>query len=189
MANDDKVNGLKPVGHIHGAGYSGETREYSVASGYATALFVGDPVKSSGTANADGVPGVELAAAGNNLIGVVTGIKVEQPSGVQQHPGYHPASTAGLVSVNIDPGTIYEVQEDGNMGLVGVGLTADHTAASGNTTNGASGVEIDSSDAGTGAGFKILGFSQRQGNEPANANAKLLVTINEHELTGAGVGV
>ena len=189
MANVDRVNGFKPVGHIHGAGYSGETQEYSVDSGYAQALFVGDPVKSSGTADSNGVPGVLLAAASDNMIGIITGIKVSQPSGVQEHPGYHPASTQGLVMVNIDPGTIYEVQEDGNIGLVGVGLTADHITAGGNTTNGTSGAEIDSSDAGTGAGFKILGFAQRVDNEPANANAKLRVTINEHELTGTGVGV
>ena len=45
MANVDRVNGFKPVGHIHGAGYSGETQEYSVDSGYAQALFVGDPLE------------------------------------------------------------------------------------------------------------------------------------------------
>ena len=189
MANVDRVNGFHPVGNVVTGSYNGQSRPYSVAAGYATALFVGDAVSMSGTADADGVPGCVQAAAGANMIGVIVGLVVNRANATTEHPGYSAASTADVVLVCDDPNVIYEVQEDGSIGLVGVGLTADHIVAAGNTTTGASGMEIDSSDAGTGAGWKILGFSRRTDNEPANANAKLLVKINEHELTGAGVGV
>jgi hypothetical protein len=162
---------------------------YSVDSSYGTALFVGDAVKSSGTADADGNPGVEQAAAGNTILGVIQGIVVQSRNGVEETPGYIAASTGGLVLVNIDPNTIYEVQEDGNAGLVATGNTADHVVAAGSTTTGSSGMELDSSDVGTGAGWKILRPSPRIDNEPANANAKWHVVINESEFDGAGVGV
>ena len=189
MANVDRVNGFRPVGHLVTGSYNGQSRAYSVAADYATALFVGDPVKLSGTANADGIAEVELAEVNATaIVGIIVGFDVLAPSGVSEHPGYHPASTAGIIQVCDDPLTIFEVQEDGNMGIVGVGETANHVNAGGNTTTGASGAEIDSSDVGTGLSFHILGFSQRVDNQPANANAKVLVKINESAYMGVGTG-
>ena len=44
MANANKPFGLKPVSYLNGSPYNGQARLYSVASGNATALYVGDPV-------------------------------------------------------------------------------------------------------------------------------------------------
>lgn len=189
MANVDRPSGFLPVGNVTGAPYNASIQEYSVASSYGTALFVGDPVKSSGTADTDGVPGVEQAAAGDTMIGVIVGIRVEAPEGAKEHPGYMPASTGGIVMVQTDPNTIYEVQASGTTAAAAAGNTGDHLMTAGSTTTGASAAELDSSSVGTGAGWKILGFSQRPDNEPANANSKLRVKINEHEFVGAGTGV
>lgn len=190
MANVDRPSGFRPVGHLVSGSYNGQSRAYSVAADYATALFVGDPVKLSGTSNADGIAEVELAEVNaTTIVGIIVGFDVIEPSGATFHPGYHPASTAGIVQVCDDPLVIYEVQEDGNMGLVGVGETANHVNAGGSTTTGVSGCELDSSDVGTGLSFHILGFSQRADNEPANANAKVLVKINEGNYMPAGVAV
>src|SRR5690606_27029523 len=41
---------------------------------YGSAVAIGDPVKSSGTASADGYSGVELASAGDPIRGVVVGL-------------------------------------------------------------------------------------------------------------------
>jgi len=193
MANVDKVNGFKPVGHLVTGSYNGQSRAYSVASDYAVDLFVGDPVKLSGTASTAGLPEVELAEVNaTTIVGIIVGFDVLAPSGASEHPGYHPASTAGVIQVCDDPLVIYEVQEDGvggAMGLVAVGETCNHVTAGGNTTTGASGHELDSSDVGTGLSFHILGFSQRVDNEPANVNAKVLVKINEGNYIPAGVAV
>mgnify|MGYP006137790821 CR=1 FL=1 len=44
MANVDRPSGLKPVRHKSGAPYNGAANPYFIPSGYATALYVGDPV-------------------------------------------------------------------------------------------------------------------------------------------------
>jgi hypothetical protein len=188
MANVDRVNGFTPVGR-KGGPFTGQVTEYSVAAGYGTALFVGDPVKLSGTASAAGLAEVEQSAAGNNIVGVIVGVKVDEADQATVHPGYSAASTAGTVMVADDPNQVFEVQEDGSIGLVGVGLTCDHTIAAGSTTTGASGAELDSSDAGTGNGWKIIGFSKRADNEPASTNAKILVIPVEHEYNATIAGV
>ena len=193
MANVDRVNGFKPVGHLVTGSYNGQSRAYSVAADYATALFVGDPVKLSGTSNTDGIAEVQLAEVNaTTIVGIIVGFDVLAPSGATEHPGYHPASTAGIVQVCDDPFTIYEVQEDGDggaMAITAVGETCNHVNAGGSTTTGASGAELDSSDVGTGLSFHILGFSQRVDNEPGSVNAKVLVKINEGNYMPAGVAV
>lgn len=189
MANVDRPGGFRPIGHTSGSPVNGAVEACSVAVSYATALFVGQPVKSSGTADDLGRRGVELAAAGERMLGVITGIKIPAPEGAQEHPGYLPASTGGIVYVNTSSATEYEVQEDGNMGVVAVGSTVDHVDPGGSTVTGNSAAEIDSSTVGTGAGFKVERASQRVDNEPANVNAKWIVTINEHENDGDGVAV
>jgi len=189
MANVDRVNGFSPVGHLGSSGYNGQSREYAVAASYATALFVGDAVKLTGTGNSDGVPYVEQAAAGDTMVGVIVGIKVDRADLNTEHPGYSTASTVGTVSVCDDPKMVFEVQEDGNAGVVAIGNTFDHVVAAGSTTTGASGMEMDSSDVGTGAGWKVVGASRRTDNEPANSNAKWLVMINEHSFDSAVAGV
>ncbi len=189
MSNVDRPGGFVPVGHLQTGNYNGQAREYRVAASYATNLFVGDPVKLTGTADAtDGVATVEQAAAGDRMVGVIVGLEVDRAVAATEHPGYLPASTGGTVWVCDDPYVIYEVQEDGNMGVVGVGNTADHLMTAGSTTTGRSNAEIDSSDVGTGAGWQVLGFSRRKDNE-VGANAKVLVKINEHSYAGSGTAV
>jgi len=53
MANTDAPFGLRPIRHRNGAPYNGAFNHYYVASSYATALFVGDPVVKTGTSNTD----------------------------------------------------------------------------------------------------------------------------------------
>lgn len=186
MANVDRPGGFRPVGHLITGGYNGQSRAYDVAAGNGTTMMVGDPVKLSGTANATtGVAGVAQAAAGDRIVGVIVGIVVDPAVEETIHPGYLPASTAGTVLVCDDPFVIYEVQEDGTGAVTGVGNTADHLMTAGSTTTGRSNAEIDTSDIGTGAGWHILGYSQRADNE-IGANAKYLVKINEHAYVGVG---
>ena len=192
MANVDRPGGFVPVGHLHTGNYNGQAREYRVAASYATALFKGDPVKLTGTSDTtDGVATVEQAAAGDRMVGVIVGIKVDRAVAATEHPGYLPASTGGTVYVVDDPYVIYEVQADddaANPAATDVGNTADHLMTAGSTTTGRSNAELDSSDIGTGAGWQIIGFSRRQDNE-IGASAKLLVKINEHSFAGSGTAV
>lgn len=197
MSNSDKPSGLKPVEHLNGNPWNGKARMYSIAVGYATAIFMGDPVKSGGSADATGkYPTVEQAAAGDLIRGVVIGVSDQPYIAVDQdnlHRAYSPASTAGYCLVVDDPNVVFEVQEDSDTNNIDadmVGLNIDLIIGSGNTNTGLSGVELDSSTSGAGADVqcRILGLVNREDNA-LGANAKWKVLINEHELKAAVAGV
>jgi len=192
MGNVDRAGGFRPVGHLGGSSYNGRVREYSVKSDYATAIFVGDAVAVTGAANTDGLANVDIAAAGEVIVGVVVGVKLDRAVAATEHPGYLPASTGGIVLVNDDPMTLFSVQEDstgGAAGVAAIGDTFNHSVATaGSTTTGMSGHELDSSDVGTGTGFVIVAADRRVDNEPANTSAKYIVKINEHQYSSNSVG-
>src|SRR3990167_6429679 len=115
MANTDSVRGFKLVGTLHGK--APRIRTYFIPAADATAVFLGDAVKSAGSADSDGFHAtVAQAAATDILRGVVVG--VDQIRGVAAtsqvlYRNHRPASTAMYVEVCDDPDAIYEIQEDG----------------------------------------------------------------------------
>lgn len=184
MANVDRANGARPIRYLSGAPWNGKTRRYYVPSTDGTAIYVGDFVKSAGSADADGVPTVAQAAAGNTLLGVVVGI---EPNPTNLSAVYRAASTAAYVYVCDDPNVVYEIQEDsvgGAMTATNVGNNGDIVVGSGNTSNGVSGMQLDSSDVistTTGsAQLRVLRLASRVDNAIGNY-AKWEVVINEHE--------
>lgn len=183
MANTSAPAGLKPVRHLNGAPYSGGSNLYYVPATDSTAIFIGDAVKSAGSADsATGVPTVAQAAAGDTIRGVVTGVIPD----TAQSTIYRAASTGRYLLVCDNPNVEFEIQEDavgGALALDSVGLNADLIVGSGSTFTGRSAMQLDTSDVKTGtAQLRILGFVQRVDNEFASANAKIRVMINEHEL-------
>lgn len=192
MANLNAPRGLIPVQHLDGSPYNGKVNMYLVPASDGTAMFVGDPVKSGGTAGAvgsqangiptEGMPTVTTAAAGNTLRGVVVGFLVNQDNLMQKHRA---ASTLRIALVADAPDIVFEVQEDSvgaATALVDVGENADLIYAAGSALTGLSAVQLDSSDhQTTTAQLRILGFVNRPDNAQGT-NAKLLVMINEHEL-------
>jgi hypothetical protein len=185
MANADRPNGLRPVRHLNGSPWNGAVRRCYVPDTDSTAIFVGDLVTSAGSGDADGVPSVAQASAGGAVRGVVTGIEV---LGTNLESPYRVASTERYVYVCEDPDVVFEIQEDsvGNdLAATHIGNNGDVTVAAGNTTSGASGMELDSSNVnstGTGAAtLNVLGLVQRADNE-IGSNAKWEVFINEHEF-------
>lgn len=179
MANADVVKGARPVYHPSGRI---PTRRYAIPASDGTAVFIGDFVKSGGSADANGVATVIQAAAGNTLRGVVVGF---EPDHSNLALLYRTASTLRYCYVADDPDTVFEIQEDavgGDLAVADVGENADIVVAAGNTTFGTSGMELDTSThVTTTAQLRILGFVQRPDNE-VGTNAKVLVKINEHEL-------
>jgi hypothetical protein len=182
MANVDRPNGLRPVKHLTGAPYNGQANKYYIPSTDGTAVFVGDAVKSAGSADADGIPTVAQAAAGDAIRGVVVGvIPVTSSSTI-----YREASTSRYVLVADSPDILFEIQEDsggGALAATDVGNNADIVVGSGSTTTGTSGMELDSSTKNTtSAQLRIVELIQTADNA-IGTNAKWLVKINEHELT------
>lgn len=181
MANSDAPRGFTPIRHKNGAPYNGAAKLYCIPASDSTAVYIGDAVKSAGSADANGVPTVAQAAAGNAIRGVVVGIVPDTEASTV----YRVASTLRYVLVADDPDLVFEVQEDSAGGALTadeVGENADIVVAAGSTVTGRSGMELDSSDHKTAtAQLRILRLVPRADNE-IGTNAKWEVMINEHEL-------
>lgn len=177
--------GLRPVRYKSGAPYNGACNTYFVPATDATALFVGDPVIIAGSADANGVPTVTLAAAGARITGAIVGFSAN-PSDTTDgalETGYRVASTAAYVLVADDPNLLFEAEEDavgGALAAVDVGLNVDLIAAAGSTATKRSGYLLDSSTkATTTAQVRIVGFSQRV-NSVIGSDPLVLVSIVEN---------
>src|SRR5258708_5953077 len=99
MAN---LGGLSPKRYLSGGRYTGSIRQYSVAAGDPTAIFIGDLVKIAGTAQT--INDVVMAdviqfATGDVPVGVVVGVA----SDTRDSLNYRAASTQRVLYVADDP--------------------------------------------------------------------------------------
>lgn len=198
MPNTSRPSGFSPSQYLNGAPWSGQARLYSIAAAYATALYVGDPVISSGTADTNGVPGIVLGATTGGLRGVIVGIGNSEglvANIVNPNITYRPAAAQTAVwyaMVVDDPNVLFEVQEESNGTQIAATEIGLNTISKTGTGNGyLSGWMIPSA---TGAApavtatlqLRLMGLVRRHSNE-FGAYAKHLVKINVHEL-GSGTG-
>lgn len=193
MANADTPRGLWPVRYFSGAPYNGAARLYYVPSSDGTAIFLGDAVKLAGSADADGVPSVAQAGAGDTIMGVVVGVHPSLGAGADGRDSntYRAASTERYVWVADDPALLFSCQEDsdgGALAATNVGNNCDLVVGTGSTATGYSAMEIDSSSAGTStAQVRIVELMRTPDNE-IGTNAVWLVRIVEHRnATATGV--
>ena len=200
MANVNTPFGLRPVQYLNGSAWNGQARIYSIAHDYATALYIGDPVISSGTSDAAGVQGIALAAESGAIRGVIVGVG-RYPS-LMANPGnldrtYFPAGGDGVAKdwyamVVDDPNVLFEIQEESNGTALAAGEIGLNTVLQLGAGNGyMSGWQLSSATTATPATtatlqVRLMGLVQRFGNE-FGAYAKHLVKINVHEL-GTGTG-
>lgn len=202
MANSDTPFGLRPIRHKSGAPYNGAARPYYKPSTYNTAVFVGDCVVKTGTANTAAVtvpgggsfdigtlpevnrttPG-DVNTNGERITGVVVGFGAN-PDDLTK--SYSPASTEAVVWVADDPDLVFEVQCPSAIAATQVGLNAllidTH---SGSTVYGRSGTEMDGGDSTAPAAdasyqLMILRLINRPDNAPNAAFNKVEVMINTH---------
>ena len=205
MANISKINGFRAVKHVTGAPYNGQANIYATAATDATPIFVGDPVKLASDANAQGIQYVTKATAGAAVLGVCVGVinpKLDPVGGNMSTgtisldtPQYRAASTAQYILVCDADDVIYEVEAvtganaSYSFAVADVGLNADATTVAGSTTTGNSAAALNMAGAASTATlqFKIMGVVQRPDNEIGGAATKVLVKINNAQLS-AGTG-
>lgn len=191
MANVDSPFGLKPVRYLSGAPYNGAANVYSTASGDSTAIFLGDPVKLSGTAQTiNGVTYADVAQAAttNVVLGVVVGVLPETDESLK----YRAGATVRRLLVADDPNLVFEIQEvSGGTPLAAndIGLNAAFVVGSGSTTTGLSGVELNNSgEAGTNTlDLQIVGIVNRADNE-VGEHCKWLVRNNRPQFASQIAG-
>ena len=205
MANSFSVFGLRPRQPINGADWNGKLRAYYIPSTYATSVFIGDPVKITGTSNTTAVEAiggkyvvgslaeVNLATAGatNKITGVVCGfMPVSRDSLV-----YGLASTERVALVSVDPFMVYQIVAGSTaLAATTVGLDAVLKSGTGSSTTGLSGWYMDSGDTTAPAAdatyqVHILNASNMDGNDVASAAAMWDVMINIPSYANAVAGV
>jgi hypothetical protein len=187
MANIDAARGLVPVRHQNGAEIT--SNGYPIASGYATAIYAGDPVIMA----ADGTIQQALPASAANL-GVFAGVKYTLGSGEIKYSSYWPA---GTVATNIealvydDPYIIFEIQSDATGAVAAdVGQLANVEIVAGNALIGRSKTNLDISalTAATGKSLRILRLVKDPLNEPGPFS-RVEVIFEQHAIKGVVAGV
>lgn len=192
MANVDSPFGLRPVSMLDGSPYSASVRIFSTASGDATAIYVGDPVKLSGTSSTvDGLPYIDVdqAATGDVIAGVVVGFVADTRDSLV----YRAASTTRLVLVETGKDVLFEIQEVSGgtpLAAADMGLNADFVVGSGSTATGYSGVELNNvGEATTNTlDLQIIGLSPRADNA-IGEHAKWLVRLNRSQWSNQIAGI
>ena len=187
MANADKPSGCRVVGSKSGF-HEGQLTRMAILAADTTATFVGDVVKISGTADANGIPSIAQAAAGDTPVGIVVAF---EPDGSDLELKHRQASTLRYAMVNTDPNVLFEIQEDsvgGALAITNVGQNASIIVGAGATTSGLSGMELDSNTAATTSTLvlHIEGLVPREDNEIGD-NAKWLCSFNVHQHGSVGV--
>lgn len=208
MANTSRINGFKPVKHLTGAPYNGQSTLYEVSSSDSNPVFVGDLVKLSTNASTSGVPCVQSVVAASSqitagpILGAVVGVlnaKMDPLDGLMtggsialDTPQYRVASTKQFVLVADDPGLIYEAEADAAVTLANIGFNVG-VGASAHTNpliTGASPMYVYSTttpDATSTRPLQIVGQVKRADNETNAQYNKVLVRINVHTYGSVGV--
>lgn len=199
MANANRPSGLSPVKHLNGSPFNGQANIYQIAAANTNGFAVGDPVASSGSADANGVPGITVATAGtgNAIRGVIVGLGTAEsgifnPNNLNSIIRPAAAQTQDWYAMVVDsPDVIFEIQEVGT----GTALTAANVGQNANLLSGTnngylSGWQLN--NAGTATTntlqLRLLGLS-RKANNAFGFYAKWLVLINNHELHAGTAGV
>jgi hypothetical protein len=181
--------GLKPAYHP-----SGTIRldEATIASGYASNIFMGSPVKfvTGG--------GIALAAAGDNIAGVFAGCQFTRADGTIYNGPYWPAAStyvAGTCKAYLqttlgDSDAIFEVQASATLTVAAIGRVYSTTAnasANGSTSTGMSDVQLDAASS-AGAGIQqlmVVGLSKAPDNDWGDAYPVLLVKIAKPQMAAS----
>jgi hypothetical protein len=204
MASVSRINGFRLLRNLAGDSMSAQTETFFVPASDASVIMAGDLVKLAGDARAaTGQPTVTRCTAGTDIpVGVVVGISFEgqgdaaniPPVTDLNTPVYRRASTDRYLMVITDPNAVFETQAS-QTGLSAaavttlVGQNAGFAVTAGNTSSGASGMQVDTSTAATTATLplKIVGITARPDNVPGDQFIMLQVKLNSSSYaTGTG---
>ncbi len=191
MANADAPAGFKAVGQLDGSPYNGGTIKCVILGADTTNTFVGDAVDIDGTSDALGIyPSVVQHAAGGPVFGVISSFDAE-PTNLSLQYASGAQTTDRLCNVVPALDNIFEIQDDGasdTFVATDVGQAVDVVVGTGSTVTGASAMELDTSNMGTGDTCTILGITNAPDNE-IGANVRIRVRFNESFLRGVGTPV
>ena len=183
MANVSEKFGLRPYRKLDGTPLVGAQNRYTIASGYATAIYQGDLVEplTSGNIQKHG------ANTSDAVVGVFNGVFYTDPT--TQKPTFKNFYPGGIAADDItafvidDPDAVFLVDADEAFTRADLFKNYSVTNTTGVTQTGISKAQLDVSVSGTATTFVIqaIDISQDPDNsDTANANANVLVRINNH---------
>ena len=193
MSNQLEKFGLRPYRKLDGTPLVGAQNRYTIAAGYATAIFQGDLVQPVTSGN------IERHEAGTSeaVVGVFNGVFYNDPT--TQKPTYknfYPGGitpTQGDITAFVvdDPDAVFLMDADEAFTRADVFKNYSVTTAGGVTQTGISSVQLDVSASGTAATFAVQAIDITQ--DPENqdttvSNANILVRINNH-FYRSGTGI
>ena len=193
MSNQLEKFGLRPYRKLDGTPLAGAQNRYTIAAGYATAIFQGDLVQPTTAGNIERHTGHTSDA----VVGVFNGVFYNDPT--TQKPTYknfYPGSitpTQGDITAFVvdDPDAVFLIDADEAFTRADLFKNYSVTTAGGVTQTGISSVQLDVSQSGTTATYAVqaIDISQDPDNsDTGTSNANILVRINNH-FYRSGVGI
>jgi len=191
MSNQVEKFGLRPYRKLDGTPLVGAQNRYTIASGYATAIFQGDMVIPVAGGNVERYPGNTSDA----VVGVFNGVfytdpTTQKPTFKNYYPGGVAASDITAFVVD-DPDAVFLVDADATFARADLFNNYTLTAVSGNTKTGNSLQQLAVATSGTAGTFVVqaIDISQDPDNsDTSSANANILVRINNH-FYRSGTGI
>jgi hypothetical protein len=187
MANNPNTpQGFKPSSYQGGAPFTGGTRAYKIASGYAANIFAGDAVKllTSGYIN--------VAAAAQAIRGIAAGFSWVGADGVPVFKNYWPSGTVTMAAQDAtiyvidDPNVIFEAVFTNSTSVpatADIGALFDLYAGTGSTGSGVSGFGVDYASLNTTLKqFRYLGPVTRPDNDLTGAYQRGYFVAVNHDL-------
>lgn len=176
------MSGFQISKDLGNGGYAGALLRAYVPATNTEVIARGDIVKPTGSGDANGVPGVNRAAAAGTIYGVVTSIEVEGEENLNKT--WLPADTAGYVNIQGLPDVAFEVECTAQLSAADIGLNADATFTSSSVSGGiaTSGMKLDSSTKAATASlqFRIVALLPDEDGVVGN---RALVRINNGSFT------
>ena len=183
MANVSEKFGLRPYRKLDGTPLVGAQNRYTIASGYATAIYQGDLVEPLGTGNIQ----KHGANTSDAVVGVFNGVFYTDPT--TQKPTFKNFYPGGIAADDItafvidDPDAVFLIDADEAFTRADLFRNYSVTNTTGVTATGISKAQLDVSLSGTQTTFAIQAIDICQdpdNSDTANANANVLVRINNH---------
>ena len=191
MANVSEKFGLRPYRKLDGTPLVGAQNRYTIASGYATAIYQGDLVEPKGTGNIE----KHGANTSDAVVGVFNGVFYTDPT--TQKPTFKNFYPGGIAASDItafvidDPDAVFLIDADAAFTRADLYKNYSVTNTTGVNATGISKAQLDVSVSGVTATFVIqaIDISQDPDNsDTSNANANVLVRINNH-FYRSGTGI
>lgn len=186
MANPNAAFGLRPSRSLGRSNH--QMNEYEHDSGDSTALYIGDPVVTTGasTSSVVGVPdGTPQVIASGTITttairGAVAGVR---PTLTNLTLQYGPASTSYGLLVYDDPNQLFDIMSNGTVASGDISGNIGITSGSGSQYTGVSGYVATESALGSTNVLRIVRMAPVISNV-LGANAVLECLVNQHELKG-----